>query len=101
MRITEFTRMQDTAPRHRSTVFLFLIFLFLLIWRCRVFIAAGETFSFGLQLLVAARGIEFPDQGLDPGPLHGQHGVSATGPPGKYRLYFYTASTRASLVAQR
>ena len=33
--------------------------------------------------LVAARGIWFPDQGSNPGPLHREHGVLATGPPGK------------------
>ena len=35
------------------------------------------------KLLVAACGIEFPDQGSNPGPLHWEHGVLATGPPGK------------------
>ena len=30
-----------------------------------------------------ARGIEFPDQGLNLGPLHGEQGVLATGPPEK------------------
>ena len=33
--------------------------------------------------LVAACGIWFPDQGLDLGPLHWEHGVLATGSPGK------------------
>ena len=28
-------------------------------------------------------GILFPDQGSNPGPLHWEHGVLATGPPGK------------------
>ena len=35
------------------------------------------------QVLVAARRIWFPDQGSNPGPLHWEHGVLATGPPGK------------------
>ena len=33
--------------------------------------------------LVVACGIQFPDQGSNPGPLHWEHGVPATGPPGK------------------
>ena len=33
--------------------------------------------------LAAACGIKFPDQGLNPGPLHWEHRVLATGPPGK------------------
>ena len=35
------------------------------------------------QVLVAACGIQFPDQGLNPSPLHWELGVLATGPPGK------------------
>ena len=34
------------------------------------------------ELLVPARGIQVPDQGLNPGPLHWTHGVLADGPPG-------------------
>ena len=33
--------------------------------------------------LVAACGIQFPDEGSNPGPLHWKGRVSATGPPGK------------------
>ena len=33
--------------------------------------------------LVAAYGVQFPDQGWNPGPLHLEHGVLDTGPPGK------------------
>ena len=35
------------------------------------------------DLLVAACGIQFPDQGLNPRPLHWEHRVLATGLPGK------------------
>ena len=35
------------------------------------------------DLLVAACGIWFPDQGLNLGPLCWEHGVKGTGPPGK------------------
>ena len=34
---------------------------------------------------VAARGIWFPDQGLNPGPQHWEWGVLATGTPGKFQ----------------
>ena len=37
-------------------------------------------------VLVAAYGIYFPDQGLNPGILHCELGVLATGPPGKSLL---------------
>ena len=35
------------------------------------------------ELLGAASGIWFPGQALNPGPLHWEHGVLASGPPGK------------------
>ena len=35
------------------------------------------------ELLVAAYGIQLPDQGLNPGPWHWERGVLATGSPGK------------------
>ena len=35
------------------------------------------------KLLVIARGIWFPDQGSNLGPLHWEHGVLATRAPGK------------------
>ena len=46
-----------------------------------VWLAARRMF-----FLVAACGIEFPDQGLNPRPLHWELGALATGPPGKYLL---------------
>ena len=47
--------------------------------------------------LVAARGIQFSDQGSNPGPLHWDHEVLASAPQGKSQkdLQFYT------LVRQR
>ena len=38
------------------------------------------------KILVAVCGIWFPDQGCNPGPLHWNRGVLATGQPGKSRL---------------
>ena len=36
-----------------------------------------------IQVLAAACGIQLPDQGLNPGPLHWERGVLTTGPPRK------------------
>ena len=55
-----------------------------LIWLCRVLIVACRIFLVvGCDLLVAACGTWFPDQGSNPGPLHWECGVLATGPPRK------------------
>ena len=43
----------------------------------------GSFLVAACKLLVTACGIYFPDRGSNPGPLHWEHGVSATGPPGK------------------
>ena len=73
--------------------FLFLIFIiYLFIWLLQVLVAACGIFSCGvqgLQLQLAnsqlrhACGIQFRDQGSNPGPLHLECGVLTTGPPGK------------------
>ena len=47
----------------------------LLVVVCRIFSGSVQT--------VAARGICFPDQGSDLGPLHWECGVLTPGPPGK------------------
>ena len=39
--------------------------------------------------LVVTCGISFPDQGSNPGPLHWEHGVLDSGPPGKSLQYIY------------
>ena len=46
------------------------------------------------SVLVAAHGIEFPDQGWNVGPLHWKLGVLATGPPGKslWSFLFFNVS---------
>ena len=38
------------------------------------------------ELLAVACGIQFPDQGLNPGPLHWEVRVLATGPPGTFAV---------------
>ena len=42
----------------------------------------AESLVVACELLVAACGILFSDQGWNPGPLDWEHGVLATGPPG-------------------
>ena len=56
------------------TLCLFVVFLILFIWLRLFFIATYE-------LLVAACGIQFPNQGSNPGLLHWELEVLATGPP--------------------
>lgn len=38
------------------------------------------------EILAVARGIRFPDQRSNPGPLHWDYGILTTGPPGKSLL---------------
>ena len=63
---------------------LLLLFIFIYLFGC-----AGSQLWHGgssvaaYQLLVAACGIQFPNQMLKRGPLHQECGVLATGPPGK------------------
>ena len=54
---------------------------YLFIWWHQVLVAAGETFACSMQTL--QQKIQFPDQGSNLVPLHWQHGVLASGPPGK------------------
>ena len=65
----------------------FNISMFIFIWLCQVLVAACRIFSFKIW----ACGIQFPDQGSNPGPLHWELGVLATGPPGKFweNYFFY------------
>ena len=44
----------------------------------------------GSSIFVAAREISFPDQGWNPGPPHWEHGIVATGPPGKSHQLLFT-----------
>ena len=51
--------------------------------RSSVFVAAFRILVVACDLLVAACGIQFPVQGSNPGTLHWEHEVLATGPPKK------------------
>ena len=66
------------------TVLLFLFLkkkIYLFIWLHRVLVAACGIFSWGMRDPV-------PWPGIEPGPLHWERGVLATGPPGKSLAYF-------------
>ena len=45
-------------------------------------------FTVALGLLAVAYGIQFTGEGSNPGPPHWEHGVLATGPPGKSHILF-------------
>ena len=55
----------------------FDIYLFIYLFGC-----LGSQLQHAGSLVVACE-IQFPDQGSNPGPLHWEHGISTTGPPGK------------------
>ena len=54
---------------HKHTYMCVYVYIYIYIWL--------------LWILVVASGILFPNQGLNPGPLHWRHRVLATGPAGK------------------
>ena len=60
-------------------------YIYLLIY----FGCAGPQLRHADSQLRHACGIQFPDQGWNPGPLHWERGVPLTGPPGK-SLYIFT-----------
>ena len=62
-----------------------LFFFFLIIFIC---LLAAPGFSF------VACGIQFPDEGSNPGPLHQEHAVLDTGPPGKSPHLHYLVDWR-------
>ncbi|XDA85125.1 hypothetical protein R6Z07F_014902 [Ovis aries] len=50
---------------------------------------------------VVACGIEFPDQGLNLGPLHREHGVLATGSPEKLLMRPHVDHSRIAITYKR
>ena len=72
----EFNPWDSTTEPPGKPNFAFYFVLFILFFKINLFIWLHEV-------LVTAHGILFPDQGLNPGPLHWKHRVSATEPPGK------------------
>ena len=63
--------------------FLFNIYLFIYFGCARSQLRCADCLVAACGLLVAARGIWFADQGSNPGPLHWEHVVLPTGPPGE------------------
>ena len=49
--------------------------------RVLTFLFSGYLFIWLHLVFVVARGVQFPDQGLSPSPLHWKHGVLTTGLP--------------------
>ena len=59
---------------------------YLFIWLHQVLVVACRIFSYSMGFFffsVVSRGIQFPDQGSNPGPLHCKHEASTAGPPVK------------------
>ena len=72
----------------------FNIYVFIYLFRlCQVLVVARGIFAAACKLLVAACGIQFPDQGLNLGPLHWERGVLLSGPPGKPLYYLLHLTT--------
>ena len=72
--------------------------MYIFIWLCQVLLAAPRIFSCNMKTLrIIACGIHIPDQGSNPGPLHWEHGVLATGPLGQSltRIFDWGMNTRA------
>ena len=111
MVIMKISLLQGVSKLHPTSCggfFLFFVclFVYLFIWLRRVLVSAHGIFVVACgvfqlrhsgifqlwhagslvaarELLAAACGIQFPDQGSNPGPLHWECRVLATGPPGK------------------
>ena len=54
-----------------------------------IYLAAPGLSCSTWNLLVAVCGIQFPDQQSNPGPLQWEHGILATGPPGKSLFHLF------------
>ena len=61
----------------------------------------GLRCSMRTSQLRHACGIQFPDQGSNPGPLHWEHGVLPIGPPGRSLKLILDQENSPSFVAQR
>ena len=59
---------------------------YLFTWLQQVLVVARRIFDAAYEPSVAACGIQFLDQGSNPGPLHRNLGVSATRPAGKSHI---------------
>ena len=79
-------------PLLEDSVFFFFFGLF--IWLPQVIVVGMRYFQSSLKHVASY----FPDHGLNLGPLHWEHRVLATGPPGtSHVLAYFLGSTRFSL----
>ena len=65
------------------------IYIYIFIWLQQVLVASFNTWNLPCNMqvhkgsIVVACGIQFPDQGLNLGPMHWEYGVLASGPQWK------------------
>lgn len=81
----------DTPTRCQCGSFLdtaFIYFLKIFIYLATLGLICGmwDIFLDAWELSVVAYGLYFPDQRLNPGPLHWECRVTIVGPPGKYPI---------------
>ena len=72
---------------NNSIPILFQLFICLIFFYVYLFIWLQWVIVVAYELLAEACGIQFPDQGLNLGPLHWKHGLLATELPGKSLSY--------------
>ena len=66
------------------------IIQFFLIKKKRLFIWLHWVLVVACRLFVAARGVQFPSQRSNPGPMLWEHGVLGAGPPGKSSVIVFS-----------
>ena len=73
----------SSSPSLKKNIYLFIWLRWVLVATCRIFSCSMRTLSCSMWDLIPCWGIEL-------GPLHWEHGVLATGPPGKSQLLLLT-----------
>ena len=82
-----------------TSLIFFNIYLF--VWLCQVLVVTHRIFDIWhvgclaveSEVLVGACGIQFPDQGSNPGPLHWEYRVLTTAAPAKSQKWLASHST--------
>ena len=86
--------LHPTSPSHSGVwpahSLIIVSFTYLATWRSQFQQARSSIFF--VSSLVAVYGIQFPDQGRNPGPLHLEHKLLATGPPGLSQMVSINSS---------
>ena len=73
--------------------FYLFVLKYVFIWLLRfLVVGCGISSLWHIGSLVAARGIQVPEQGSNPGPMHWKCGVLATGPPWKPPAFASTSN---------